>query len=222
MRPWFLNPSRLRSLLRKDRVEDELDEELLFHLDKEIEKNVAAGMSREQAQEDAFQRFENLQEIKASVFREVFPRNTTAAMALHGGTMSKLRINRLAVLMGSILYCAVGLVWYSGVRRSPLPLGTLATVFAGAVLLTFVFALLLNYYWSDFGGLAEQTREGIKRVKGAAIGAAMGFLLGVGFSATTLVTGTLFAGRSLELCVAQPVLGMAVMGAVLGFSKWRI
>ena len=35
---------RLRSLFRRDRVEDELDEELRYHLEQHVEDYVAAGM----------------------------------------------------------------------------------------------------------------------------------------------------------------------------------
>jgi hypothetical protein len=36
---------RLRPLFRRSAVEQELDEELRFHVDREIDKNVSAGMS---------------------------------------------------------------------------------------------------------------------------------------------------------------------------------
>jgi len=37
---------RLRSLLRRSRVEGEMDEELRFHFEHEVEKYVASGLSR--------------------------------------------------------------------------------------------------------------------------------------------------------------------------------
>src|SRR5207302_2437057 len=40
---------RLRSLLRRPRVEQELDDELRFHLEQQVEENLAAGMSPEEA-----------------------------------------------------------------------------------------------------------------------------------------------------------------------------
>jgi len=40
---------RLRSAFRRGRVEDELEEELRYHLEREIDENVAAGMSIEEA-----------------------------------------------------------------------------------------------------------------------------------------------------------------------------
>lgn len=36
---------RLRSLFKRSRVESELDDELQFHLEKQVEENIAAGMS---------------------------------------------------------------------------------------------------------------------------------------------------------------------------------
>lgn len=40
---------RLRSALRRRQVDDELDEELRYHLEREIDENIAAGMSPEEA-----------------------------------------------------------------------------------------------------------------------------------------------------------------------------
>jgi predicted permease len=44
---------RIRALLRRRTVESELDEELRFHLDQQVEKNLRAGMSREEAMRQA-------------------------------------------------------------------------------------------------------------------------------------------------------------------------
>lgn len=52
MRPaqWIYTvPLRLRSLLRRRQVEEELDEELSFHLERQIEENLARGMAVEEA-----------------------------------------------------------------------------------------------------------------------------------------------------------------------------
>jgi hypothetical protein len=40
---------RLRSLLRRDAVENELDEELRFHLEQQVDKHVRAGLTRDEA-----------------------------------------------------------------------------------------------------------------------------------------------------------------------------
>ena len=47
---WFYTvPLRLRTLLRRGRVERELDEELHYHLERQIEENITKGMSAEEA-----------------------------------------------------------------------------------------------------------------------------------------------------------------------------
>src|SRR5215472_5494676 len=47
---WFYTiPLRLRSLLRRQRVEPELDEELQYHLQRKTEENLGAGMAAEEA-----------------------------------------------------------------------------------------------------------------------------------------------------------------------------
>jgi len=47
---WFYKlPLRLRSLFRKGRVEQELTDELRFHLEKLIEEKVGKGMTPEEA-----------------------------------------------------------------------------------------------------------------------------------------------------------------------------
>ncbi len=48
---------RLRALFRKDETERELDAELRFHLEKEIEQNVARSMKPEEARWAALRSF---------------------------------------------------------------------------------------------------------------------------------------------------------------------
>jgi predicted permease len=64
-----MNPVRkislwVRSLFRKTAVERELDEELRFHLEKQIERNVAAGMSATEARYAALRAFGGVEQIK--------------------------------------------------------------------------------------------------------------------------------------------------------------
>jgi len=54
----------LRVLFRKNRVEQELDEELRFHLEKQIEQNIAQGMSAEDARYAALRQFGNVGVVK--------------------------------------------------------------------------------------------------------------------------------------------------------------
>src|SRR5690349_16763719 len=51
---------RLRSFLRRNTVEQELAEELEFHLEHQIERNLAAGMSPDEARRAARREFGNL------------------------------------------------------------------------------------------------------------------------------------------------------------------
>src|SRR5713226_3105439 len=55
---------RLRSLLRRPRVERELDDELRFHLEQQVEENIAAGMSSEEARYAARRSIGGLAQIK--------------------------------------------------------------------------------------------------------------------------------------------------------------
>lgn len=55
---------RLRSLFRRARVEEELDDELRFHLEKQAEKYVSIGMSREEARRQVRMDFGGVDQIK--------------------------------------------------------------------------------------------------------------------------------------------------------------
>jgi hypothetical protein len=47
---WFYTaPLRLRSLLRRSQVEEELDEELRYHIERQVEEHIAKGMTPEEA-----------------------------------------------------------------------------------------------------------------------------------------------------------------------------
>lgn len=55
---------RLRALFRRSRVESEMNDELAFHLEHEIEKHMAAGMSREAARLAAMRAFGGVEQMK--------------------------------------------------------------------------------------------------------------------------------------------------------------
>jgi predicted permease len=55
---------RLRALLRKSQVEQELDEELRYHLERQIEQNVRLGMSPEEARYAALRSFGGVEQAK--------------------------------------------------------------------------------------------------------------------------------------------------------------
>jgi putative ABC transport system permease protein len=56
--------SRLRGLWRSDRIHDEIDEELRFHIDLRTEENIRRGMSADEARRDAERRFGSLLRAK--------------------------------------------------------------------------------------------------------------------------------------------------------------
>src|SRR5215472_15797216 len=55
---------RARSLFRKNEMDEELREELEFHLEREAERNEAAGMSKEEAQRAALVEFGGAEKVK--------------------------------------------------------------------------------------------------------------------------------------------------------------
>jgi hypothetical protein len=62
---WFYTiPLRVRSLFRRYRVEDELDEELQFHLEQRMAEEMAGGKTAEEARSIALQSMEGLEQRK--------------------------------------------------------------------------------------------------------------------------------------------------------------
>src|SRR5271157_4501335 len=55
---------RLRALFRKDELDQELSDELAFHLEKQIEQNIASGMSAEEARYAALRLFGGVDQVK--------------------------------------------------------------------------------------------------------------------------------------------------------------
>ncbi len=55
---------RLRALFRREELDQELSDELGFHLEKQIEQNIAAGMSAEEARYAALRSFGGVEQIK--------------------------------------------------------------------------------------------------------------------------------------------------------------
>ena len=63
---WWLStlPLRIRSLARRDRVEQELDEELRFHLEARIRDSIANGMTPRESRRKALAAFEGLERCR--------------------------------------------------------------------------------------------------------------------------------------------------------------
>src|SRR5437867_9416627 len=52
------------ALFRKNRLEDEMDEELRFHVEKQIEDNIKAGMTPREARYAALRAFGGVEQVK--------------------------------------------------------------------------------------------------------------------------------------------------------------
>src|SRR5215471_4414854 len=61
---WFTAPLRLKSIFRGRSADQELDEELQFHLDKKIEEGIAEGLSPEEARYRALRAMGGLEQKK--------------------------------------------------------------------------------------------------------------------------------------------------------------
>jgi predicted permease len=61
---WFTARLRLRSILRRTRVEQELDEELQFHLEHKIDEGIAKGLSPREARYRALRAMDGLEQRK--------------------------------------------------------------------------------------------------------------------------------------------------------------
>ena len=55
---------RFRSLFSRSKVEEELDEELRYHLERQVDENVASGMSRDEARSSALRSIKDLEQRK--------------------------------------------------------------------------------------------------------------------------------------------------------------
>jgi macrolide transport system ATP-binding/permease protein len=64
---WFTLPLRLRSLLRRTGVEQELDEELQYHLDRKIDEGTAQGLSPKEARHRALRAMDGLTQRKEEI-----------------------------------------------------------------------------------------------------------------------------------------------------------
>jgi hypothetical protein len=67
---WFFSfPLRLRALLRRRRVEDELDEEFRFHLDTLVDQHLARGMRPDEARHLALRALDGI-ELRKEEYRD--------------------------------------------------------------------------------------------------------------------------------------------------------
>ena len=72
--PWLAEQlRRLRSVVRRDSVEAGLDEEIRFHLERQTEKYMRAGMPPQEARRRAYVRFGGVEHMKEQTRDEFRP-----------------------------------------------------------------------------------------------------------------------------------------------------
>ncbi|HEY2015728.1 MAG TPA: permease prefix domain 1-containing protein, partial [Bryobacteraceae bacterium] len=64
---WFTARLRVRSILRRSLVEQELDEELQFHLEHKIEEGIGQGLSPKEARYRALRAMDGLEQRKEEI-----------------------------------------------------------------------------------------------------------------------------------------------------------
>ncbi len=101
---------RLRALFFKSKMEDELDQEVRFHLERETEENVARGMTPEEARSAALRSFGGVERVKEES-RDVWgirlveelwqDLRYSARMLLKGKTLTTVAVVSLALGIGA-------------------------------------------------------------------------------------------------------------------------
>src|SRR5688572_19101884 len=106
---------RLRAVFRKDAIERELDQERAYHLDREIQKNVRAGMTPNEARRQAHISFGGVERYKLQT-REAraFAWLGGASLDMKLGGRMLVKYPGLSVIGGLALAAAIGLgaAWF--------------------------------------------------------------------------------------------------------------
>ncbi|HEV2423313.1 MAG TPA: DUF1761 domain-containing protein [Terriglobia bacterium] len=133
--------------------------------------------------------------------------------------MDDRRVNYIAVVVAAVAYFVLGAIWFSAFRGPWLEaVGKTPNQLTGSPATGYVVAFVSNLViaWILARLIIAMTQRGLVR------GAAMGALLWLGFTATTMATEFVFEGRTLGaygIIAGYPLVGMLVMGAILG--RWH-
>src|SRR6516164_10022722 len=128
MRWYYKVPLRLRSLFRNDKAEQDLGEELQFHLQNQIDEYVAQGMNPQEARHAAFRSLGGVEQVKEEC-REARKMNLIENFArdLRLGLRMLRRNPGFTVLAILCLTLAIGanaavFSWVEGILLRPYPL----------------------------------------------------------------------------------------------------
>lgn len=118
---------RLRAMARRDALERGLDEEIRFHLDQQVEKNLRAGLAPDEARRQALLRFGGVEQVRESTrdqFRAAFVQDSW--QDLRHGARALRRAPAFTLVAVLTLACGIGATTavftvVQGVLIEPLP-----------------------------------------------------------------------------------------------------
>src|SRR5262250_1382060 len=160
---WFYAiPLRLRSLFRRNQVESELDEEIRYHLELQIEENIASGMSAEEARRAALkamggveQQKEKCRDMRRVNFIEDLLQDLRYGLRMMGRSPGFTTVAVLSLALGigatTAIFSVIDALMLRRLPvRSPERLVMLSRVFPNGKNTSFLYA-----YFEGFRGLTE-------------------------------------------------------------------
>ena len=231
---WFYSlPSRLRSFFRPNRVDEEMKEELGAHLERQIDENVAKGMSAEEARYAALRAMGGMAQIEQQC-RDAHGGNLFQDFVqdLRYGLRQLVRSPGFSVL--AVLCLALGIganaavfSWVEGILFRPypavahqerlFPLGETATGESEASGLS----------WPDF----QDLRRGCSPCEDAFVTKITGSTLNIGDHAE-VTTGSIVSANYFDAIGVRPILGRGFQAGedvgsnshplvVISYQMWR-
>lgn len=221
---------RLRAVIRRGRAEAELEEELRYHLDREVERLVASGMTREEASDAAAREFGNVESLKEESRDAWGTRAWEELVADVRYAVRGVQRNRGFAFV-SVLTLAVGIGGSTAIFHlvDTVLLRTLPVEAPGE--LSFVEVKARN--GDDFGAppypALEEIREGSRSLAGLAAYASDQLALAID-GRREQVNGQVVSGNYFDLLGVRPALGRTLTEAdealdppvaVIGYDYWQ-